>query len=74
MIAKRVMLHVVVVCDGCGADAQESSDYVACAERNTARNYWPDDDSGWWTDGVDRDLCPTCWAKSDRALTREMTT
>ena len=66
MIAKRVMLHVVVVCDGCGADARE--------ERDTARNYWPDDDSGWWTDGAACDLCPTCWAKSDEALTRKMTT
>ena len=69
MIAERVMYHVV--CDGCGVDAQEGSDYVAWAERDTARNYWPADDSDWWTDGADRDLCSDCWAKSDEALTRE---
>ena len=57
MIAERVMYHVV--CDGCGADAQEDSDYVAWAERNTAR-IDSVDGSGWWTDGADRDLCPTC--------------
>ena len=72
MIAERVMFHVV--CDGCGADAQESSHYVAWAGRATARYYWPADGSGWWTDGADRDLCSDCWDKSDKALTREMTT
>ena len=70
MIAKRLMFHVV--CDGCQADAQEGSDYVAWADRDTARN--EPDVNGWWTDDVDRDLCPTCWDKSDRALTRKMTT
>ena len=50
------MYHVV--CDGCGADAQEGSDYVAWAERNVAR-YDPGD-NGWWTDDADRDLCPIC--------------
>ena len=56
MIAKRLMFHVV--CDGCQADAQEGSDYVAWAERDTARI--EPSDNGWWTDGTDRDLCPTC--------------
>ena len=70
MIAERIMYHVV--CDGCQADAQKGSDYVAWSERNVAR-YDPMD-NGWWTDDVDRDLCPTCWDKSDKALTREMTT
>ena len=61
------MFHVV--CDGCRADVQESSDYVAWAELDTAR-IQPSAD-GWWTDGDDRDLCPDCWDKSDEALTRE---
>ena len=60
MIAERVMYHVV--CDGCGADAQEGSDYVAWAERATAR-YEPFM-NGWGTDGADRDLCQTCAACS----------
>ena len=67
MIAKRVMYHVV--CDGCGVDAQEGSDYVAWAGRDTAR--CEPDANGWWTDDADRDLCPTCWDRSDEALTRE---
>ena len=67
MIAERVMYHVV--CDGCGADAQEGSDYVAWAERATAR-YEPFI-NGWGTDGADRDLCPACCPKYGEALKRE---
>ena len=57
MIAERVMYHVV--CDGCGADAQEGSEHVAWVERDTAR-IDPVEGSDWWTDGADRDLCPDC--------------
>ena len=69
-IVERVLYHVV--CDACGADAQEGSDYVAWAERDTARI--EPEASEWFTDDQsDRDLCPACWDKSDEALTREAT-
>lgn len=60
MIAEKVMWHVI--CDGCGADAQEGADYVAWADRDTAR-IDPVDGSGWWTDDAERDLCPDCYDK-----------
>ena len=56
MIKSRPFYNVV--CDACGADAQEDSDYAAWQHADSARDEAFSSD--WWSDGKDVDLCEDC--------------
>jgi hypothetical protein len=61
----KEVTYYQVICDKCGADAQEGSDYSAWADRETARI--EPQASDWLTDvGPDSlDLCNRCQGDED---------
>lgn len=61
----KEVTYYQVICDGCGKDAQEGSDYSAWADRDTARI---EPEASDWLTGVgpdDLDLCDRCQGYED---------